>query len=748
MSLHFEPIWPWPLTIIASLAMLLVVALAYPRQISHLTVSWRRTLVMLRLLVVLLLILLMLRPAAIFRQQDRSDSILYVLLDASRSMQTTDTAGGVSRRASVLQTLESAAAHLKSLGEKSEVRIRDFSDSVLPVTSPTVEADGRMTAIGAALQQIAEEAGRTRVAGVLILSDGRQAASGSLDVDPAEAARLLGRQQRPLYTVVYGSSESVDAGQDLALEELDLARDVFRGNVVPIRVKLKAFGAQGQPVRVRAMVEDRSNRLPGEAGEMKPAATSDEVVAVVEHTPTASAEEVTLQLRIVPDTVGDIKIALEADALPGEIRRTNNRIETIIRVRQGGIRVAYFDVLRPEQKWLRRINVSNRVQLDFQLIRTGSFLGQNAIPDSFFEVGNYDAFIIGNVPSSAFHPRQLAALQQCCLKGAGLMMTGGFENFGAGGYDRTPLASLLPIQMGPDDTQLSEPQKMLPTRDGLQHYVMQIAPVDQNRARWEQLPALSGANLLKQRDQSAAQVLAASADGTPLLIGQSLGLSRVLAFAGDTTWQWAMQGFEEEHQRFWRQIIFWLTKKEIDSEQKVWVNVEPRDLTIGQTAQLTIGARDDEGNPRMDVQFEAEVRTPNRETVKLTTRRTESGAVADFAETSESGDYWVQVRALKEGQPIDGAAITRFNVGTRDPELDYPTADPSLMRELAHLSGGDYLSPEELISRLSDWASRGLPGMELERTERTSLWDNWLMLLLIVMLLAVEWTIRKKRGLV
>lgn len=44
--------------------------------------------------------------------------------------------------------------------------------------------------------------------------------------------------------------------------------------------------------------------------------------------------------------------------------------------------------------------------------------------------------------------------------------------------------------------------------------------------------------------------------------------------------------------------------------------------------------------------------------------------------------------------------------------------------------------------------SKGLPGIALIRQERMSLWDNWPVLLLLVLLMASEWVIRKKRGLV
>ncbi|MFN9970579.1 MAG: hypothetical protein ACK58T_11830, partial [Phycisphaerae bacterium] len=69
------------------------------------------------------------------------------------------------------------------------------------------------------------------------------------------------------------------------------------------------------------------------------------------------------------------------------------------------------------------------------------------------------------------------------------------------------------------------------------------------------------------------------------------------------------------------------------------------------------------------------------------------------------------------------------------------------LRELAHLSGGNFLTPEELLKRLETWADTGLPGMELRRTQRTSLWDNWYVLGILVALLTFEWAIRKRRGL-
>ena len=748
MSVHFEPVWSWTLTLIACVAMLAVLWLGYPRRIRHLSAGWRRGLIALRLAIVILLCLLLLRPVAVYESKDQSDSILYVLTDASRSMQTEDIPGGGTRRQALLKILEAAGPSLKQIGEKAEIRFRDFSEALQPVDIPGEKAEGTMTANGKVLELLSEEMGKDRVPAVLYLGDGRQAASGALDVDPTQVARVYGKLQRPIYSVGLGSTEASAASLDLALDELDLSREVFQGNVLPIRVKLRAFGAQGQPVRVRVLLENRTGKMDGESGEMVPVLVTDETRPITMHTPQTASDEAFIQLQIAPEQFGDLKLAVEAEPLPGEVRKTNNRVETIIRVRRGGIRVAYFDIVRPEQKWLKQINDSSRIQLDYHPIRSGAFRDRNKIPERFFVPGNYDGFIIGDVPSDVFTAQQLQQIAICCNRGAGLMMTGGRENFGKGGYGNTILAPLFPVELTADNQQLTDPQKMLPSRDGLAHYVMQIAAPDQNRTRWDQLPPLAGANLLVLRQVSLAQVLAVSDSGHPLLVGQTNGASRALAFAGDTTWQWSMQGYAEEHTRFWRQTIFWLTRKETDDEQPVWVMANPRDLTPGQPTELSFGARDPQGRPIADATFELSVTNPAGKNFPLTPRTGGGVSLADFTETMDAGDYWVRVKASKDGVPIAGIATTRFHVNARDPELDDPSADFSLLREISHSSGGEFFTPDAFLERINLWARDGLPGIELTRQERQSLWDNWFVLLLLVLLMASEWALRKKRGLV
>ncbi len=722
--------------------------LGYPRRVRHLSPARQRLLLAVRAVMVLLLLFLMLRPSLLLTSKTVEKAVIYVLSDSSPSMQTPDAPGGLTRAESQQQLLSEADSLLEQFDDTVEIRRRSFAGSLRPLDDSTARPDDDFTSFSNSLEELLRESRPDNVVTVILSSDGRQAAWGDSDRSPVPYARQLGKAQRPVYTVVHGSSDVSSTGLDVALTELDITRDVFVRNIVPLSIRLRAHGAAGQPIRVRVLLEDPGSGLQ-DAGKMLPVPLDDQNREVHEIVGDSDSVDQQLDLRFVPQYPGEYKVAVEAVPLDNEVRLTNNRVETIIRVRKGGIRVAYFDRPRPELHWLKSITVSRRVQLDRQIIYSGPLASRNRLNDAWFKPGAMDAFIIGDVPAEAFGKDRLDAIRRCCELGAGLMMTGGVNNYGAGGYQDHSISRLFPVDVAATTEQLTGPVQVVPTEDGLRHSVMQIAPANLNSERWKDLPPLNGATVLKPKDLSLARVLAESENGTPLLLAHDTGRARVMAFAGDTTWQWYLQREwgADAFQRFWRQVIFWLTRKEQDSDGPVWVTAEPRDLVPGQPVDLTFGARDPQGVQLTDVQFEVTVKQPDGTSVSIPASRDGILGTARFAEAEEPGDYSVRVEATRNGQR-HGWDETRFLVNARDPELDNPSADPELMRELAYSSGGDSLTAEQLLARLQQWVDDGLPGHRMSHMRRLELWDNWYFLLLFAGLMTAEWSLRKKSGLV
>ncbi|MEW5990662.1 MAG: VWA domain-containing protein [Chloroflexota bacterium] len=72
-----------------------------------------------------------------------------------------------------------------------------------------------------------------------------------------------------------------------------------------------------------------------------------------------------------------------------------------------------------------------------------------ALPTDFAGLATYDSIVVVDVPRIRLSDRQLASLQVYVRDlGKGLVMVGGPESFGAGGYTKTPIEETLPVDMG------------------------------------------------------------------------------------------------------------------------------------------------------------------------------------------------------------------------------------------------------------------------------------------------------------
>lgn len=755
-----QPVWSWPLVLLASAVLLGVVIVTYPPRVRHLAPWRRRLLIGLRLATALLIVFALLRPAIRHSKTDPQTAVLIVLTDASRSMTTTDGPGGITRREALLRALAAADPQIQSLGAEVELRFLDFADDLSPVDRPESATGGRQTAIGKALDELGREESDKRLAGVVLMSDGAERSTGPDAVDPRAAARRFAEQRGvPIHTITFGSSELTGGGLDLAIEDVVVDSLAYERKTVPVRFQMRAVGAAGRRVRAKLQIE---RIQAGSSLEVKtewvdlPLSADARPFADFEVRGNRSVDA--RELSFVAEQPGEYKLAVEAVPLDGETRLANNRYETVITVRKGGLKVAYFDVARPEVGKILRLNENSRIQLDLFRIPGGPFLRQARIDPSLFAPGAYDVYVIGDVPAFVFRQGGQDLLQEMflrCRDGAGLAMLGGVFNFGAGGYADTPIAPLLPVEMSPTERleigqeppasqSIPGPVQMLPGPDGRSHYLTQLGP--NNEAIWRSLPMLTdGANRLTMKRD--AGLLAWTATQQPLLVGWNTGRTRVLAFAVSDTWRWFTHGHEREHQRFWEQFLLWLAQMEDDQDQPVWAKITPRNFAPGEPVTITFGAQNEQKEPIADATYTVEVIDPDKKPVPLPPQRSGEENIAEFGGGTESGDYWVLVTATKDGVSLGPPARTRFIVDARDPELDNPAADPDLMAEIATITGTVPVPPESFGDFLDALRREGLAA-DVTRFTQTNLWDGWPLLLTYILLLTTEWFLRKRRGLV
>ncbi len=129
------------------------------------------------------------------------------------------------------------------------------------------------------------------------------------------------------------------------------------------------------------------------------------------------------------------------DGAGGDVIAENNRASSITFFSGEG-RVLVM-ASRPED--------ARRIVQALERERIGVDTVQPALgPNSLIEFNAYDAVVLCNVPSYDFSQQQLDAMKAYVEdSGGGLVMTGGPDAFGAGGWIGTPVEEVLPVQLDP-----------------------------------------------------------------------------------------------------------------------------------------------------------------------------------------------------------------------------------------------------------------------------------------------------------
>ncbi len=309
---HFNPVGSYPLVIAAS-AVLLAVLMLTGREFRRMKPARRWTLIGLRIAVFLFIIAAMLRPTRVYTEIRQRPATLIVLVDRSKSMQTADAFGDRTRWDALRETIAESTPQLADMGENVEVKVYGFDRDVVPVdfTAGKLDlgksADGKQTAIGAALEEVLKRETGKRLAGIILLSDGAQQAYAPRDEQPQIPARRINELLTPLFTVSFGQDRSATQSRDVAVTDLVVNPSVFVKNDLSISGTARISGLVNQNIPLQVLFETAPGKM--------------EIVASTELRAKQNGEQIKFDLNYVPKAPGERKLTVKADAAA---RRANH----------------------------------------------------------------------------------------------------------------------------------------------------------------------------------------------------------------------------------------------------------------------------------------------------------------------------------------------------------------------------------------------------------------------------------------
>ena len=759
------PVWAG----VVLLALAGAMALAAWRWPMPLARGRRVALIVLRALVVVALAMLLFKPEVRWKGRQEVLGEVAFLMDGSRSMAIRDAVvpearpdthtltQAVSRLDAVRFAFLTAGKSYADLAAKWIINPYAFGTSTRPIGNFAPQSADPRTDFADALgtMVVRQERGTgpyddkpSPLAAVVVISDGRATRSrGSAEA----AARLLGQRGVKVHAVAVGSNRPIDRVCDVAVRDLRAPERVFVGNRPQVRAVVSTLGMAGK--KVEAVLSVNGNevaRLP-----VVPAADR-------------STQEIVYAPPL--DAVGPAKIVLAVEPVPGELVTTNNRAETIVRVEEGGIRVLYLDGrLHPEGKYIARaLGDAKEIELDRRILTggaaqppsTGSATGKSAQPGAAVppvaaeEIDKFNVVILGDLPAAALAPAAIARLAERVRNGgaAGLLTLGGLAAYGAGGWAATPLAEVLPFAMAAGDGQIEGRVRLKLTSGGRQHFIFNLDGADGLKMDFDALPPLAGASAVGPL-HPAARLLAESDGGKAILAVREHARGRAAALTIDTTWQWVLapdaagQGGRapvagaEVHRRFWRQLVLWLAGRDGRPREDFWILTDRSRYSIADRARPPVA--------------EVTVHAPAGAAPRV---RVAGPAEADIrVELAGAGEWRGSVGLGKPGEytlsaaaEIGGAAKhaeTLVSVEEQDSELAEILADHENLRRIARAGGGTFREITALRDLMADLAAN-LPPSYREIERRLPLAEGRVFLGIVVGLLAAEWALRRRWGLV
>ncbi|MFH1531575.1 MAG: glutamine amidotransferase [Pseudomonadota bacterium] len=358
------------------------------------------------------------------------------------------------------------------------------------------------------------------------------------------------------------------------------------------------------------------------------------------------------------------------------------------------------------------------------------------------ELPGFDLLVIQDFPLGSYfllRKEHLESIASFVRDGGGLLMLGGGAAFSRGGVRGTPVAEILPVDLPPPPTYRAdgdgEPDEFRPvlTAQGVAHPLMRLG--------LPELPTLTGWNELGT-PRAGARTLLTAPGNAPLLVVGDAGAGRVAVLGTDSLWSWAfpegsgtasIRGYEAlmDH------LVQWLTRDPAFDALRIRPAEEPGRAGEALPVRLCIqGAAEAAGLPLHWGGRWSGLEAASPGDAAGEARTGDDGCATVSLPAVGAGAWQVTATGVLDGRAVGGEALLpvhpdrRTEAARRGARVRAALPQPFM----------PLLPPPPVIRRV-------LPDtVPLTWTVSEPLWHNPVVLLLVVFLLALDWTLRRRFG--
>lgn len=598
---------------------------------------------------------------------------------------------------------------------KGETHYFGFGGTIRSIDHLSAAMDSApRTDIANALAEIRNSMRHKNLRSVLLISDGQY----NTGRNPVYVAANYGI---PIHTLVVGDTLQQ---QDLMIARTMTNELAYVGQEVPVDVSLLLRGYSDAMVTTSLYARD--------------SLIMSQILAVSEGESTAS-------LSFIPEKEGLFQYILTTTELENEATTANNRAMFTVRVLKRSQRVCIIAAApHPDLTAIRSIlSRDEQRQIDgFVQMQPGRFYEGN-LPNS---LDDYDAIILVGFPGPEADGNSLNTVVRAAQSGTPLL----FMLTRQTDLERlqNSFINVLPAVPTAPNVLFDEAMPQL-TPAGLRNPIL-----DFPEALWERFPpltAITGNWDVTVDSRILAQVnLRGIPLQEPLIVIRNRAGIRAAAVLGSGTWRWLnLAGDPAEIPRIWPQMVEnlmqWLTTPEDDRT----VRVEPVLASFDGNSPIDFSGQvyDESLNPVPDAVVTVELMAPDGTQYPYTMTNVGGGRFALRIDALPAGAYSYTAQATWMNASM-GTDSGVFTVGSINLESRSTGSNKTLLRQIAYRSGGHFFT-EESIGALPDRLNSdslfvsATESRDLEYDLRRIPW----ILGMVILLLGLEWVLRKRNGL-
>lgn len=707
--------------------------------------------------------------------------------------------GDVKRSQLVNQIFSNNPELLTELRDKGALRVVDFADGNRPVAHisanvktenatgrdvdtpidgeedierpselvmlPELVADGLGTDIWQALRETLDDSARTSA--ILLISDGQHNGSE----DPVELAKRAASLDLPIYVVGAGDP---NPPKNLAVNEVYVRERAYPDEPFEIEAVLQSsqVGESGMPPQIQVrLVQQRIDARTGELGAPQQVKTKDVQVpdfggrirVDFDHILNRPGKYV---FSVMVDPLDDETETIDNQKLSAEMEVVDEKVKVLLV--SGLPSWDYQQVQRLLQRdqsislscWLQSLDESRPQEGNEAITR---------LPRNIEELGQYNVVIMMDPNPTEFDRQWIELLKDFCeYKAGGVLFMAGpqFTSEFLTMNRLREIRDLLPVRFGNNEyidaiqalaaAKDNKPGQMLIVNHNMDHPVMSFRsdPAETQKI-WSQMPGIywsfptmaarpTARVLLERGDQVNAE------GNQPLMVAGRYGAGTVLYMGFHGTWKWRPIGLQAQFfDRFWIQVVRFLVEtRSLQGTRRGFIDVEKTEFELGDRITLIGRVLDQQFKPSIEPEVTALIRAGDGRSQKIVMKRLpqQEGRYEGTFLAQRIGNFEATIQLAGDGSDEKLIDPISFRIVPPSAEAGAHWLNEKLLVEIATLSGGKYYRLDQLGTMPAD-----LP-TQITRAEFNSppepLWDlspllRWLAFGLPVVLLSIEWIIRK-----